>query len=278
MHQGETDGDDGSHQRAERGESHRPPHQPHPAHHIAGNAGAFGLFLEMRTWDKAHADTGEHLVQRLHNHLHLSSCRVIDHRLAPEKAVQHHIVVESPVDDGGKLCLVAQVGEVAGDTGGLEAVRTCGLHQGQGAGTVTADPAVQPHLAERDVLLVIGADHGQTGSPALCRLHLHDLGNPCHRHRSSPLDHVFDRPLVAEGDGDIAQRLLRHTGRFVHLDHQTAHELAGHQVGLQPVAGNPLVQLTLRVGMLVDGDHLPGSNVPAQVRDADERILQPGGV
>ena len=161
--------------------------------------------LEFRPQLKGHHDAGERLVKLLHRHGHHAAGRVVQHGLARLEAVQHHEVIEVPVDDareGGVLLQVLHFQPVAVR---LQAVVLCGNEHVFHVGAVAGDAAVQAHLLQRHPLLIIGQDHRETGRAALQRFHLHDHRHPCHAALDGllqlPLSHACTPSIPQKADG-----------------------------------------------------------------------------
>ena len=103
--------------------------------------------------------------------------RIDDVDVVPPDPVEHHEVVEVPVQDRplGKKSQLFEVGSYAS---GPQSVPTGRFDEAQGVEPVAAGTGDMAHLGQRDLFAVEGEDHGQRRRPALGQLHRLDVRDP----------------------------------------------------------------------------------------------------
>ena len=127
---------------------------------------------------------GEGLVKLLHGHLHHAPGGIVEHSLVALEAVQHHEMIEIPMDDAGKGSLLFQGFHFHAVAVHLQPIALGGQVHIFHIGAVPAYAAICAHNLQGNPFLIVRQHHGKAGRAALQRFHLHD-----HRHLRDP---VFD--------------------------------------------------------------------------------------
>jgi hypothetical protein len=106
-------------------------------------------------------------------------CRVVHADAIALEAAQHG-VVRAVGDDAGVRALASQCIDAALVAVDVEPVAARRFGDVLEARAISRNAAIDAHLLERHPFPVVGHDHGERGSAALERFHLHDLGNLGH--------------------------------------------------------------------------------------------------
>ena len=102
---------------------------------------------------------------------------VVDDGIFSLETIEDHKVVEVPVDDTWKYCVLFESADFHTISVRLEPVIAGGEQYISGIGTVAGDAAVTADLLQRHPFFVICHHHCQTRGAAFQRLHLHDHRN-----------------------------------------------------------------------------------------------------
>ena len=119
--------------------------------------------------------TGEGFAQLLTGDDTRPQRRIVDIGMGLRHALENHIVVEVPVQDGWPGQIGQRLRLLAEALGG-EAILPGSLQQAAGLGAITRNAAGNAQLFQRNPGAVMGEDHGKAGRTAFHRLHLQDGG------------------------------------------------------------------------------------------------------
>ncbi len=125
-------------------------------------------------------DTGERKIQFRHVDAPPSDRRIVDVDAVANDALQHHEMIEVPVNDAGHRQFVQCRGLLAKTLGG-EAETARRPDDVARLAAVARDPAGDAELLQRDPGAMMSEHHGQRRSPAFDGFHLQDCGRPLHR-------------------------------------------------------------------------------------------------